>query len=143
MRDFYRADQGEEETIPSFATRMEGLLSQIRDRFPNQLPLQEEQRLLRDCLFHGSRKNITDSIKYCSPNASIDYSPLSWEPLLSPKVKKGQQGQGATKTNKPSQCWQCGEVKHLKRDCPTLKGEGLFQGGMHEQPSGTEKAFPK
>ena len=31
MRDFYQADQGEEETIPSFATRIEGLLSQSRD----------------------------------------------------------------------------------------------------------------
>ena len=27
MRDFYRADQGEDETIPSFATCIEGLLS--------------------------------------------------------------------------------------------------------------------
>ena len=27
MRDFYRADKGEDETIPSFATRIEGLLS--------------------------------------------------------------------------------------------------------------------
>ena len=41
MRDFYRADQGENETIPSFATRIDGLLSQIRDSFPNQLPYQE------------------------------------------------------------------------------------------------------
>ena len=39
MRDFYRADQGEDETISSFATHIEGLLSPIRDRFPNQLPL--------------------------------------------------------------------------------------------------------
>ena len=54
MTDFYRADQGEDETIPSFATHSEGLLSQSRDRFPNQLPLQEEQKLLKDCLFHGS-----------------------------------------------------------------------------------------
>ena len=29
MQDFYCADQGEEESIPSFATRVEGLLSQI------------------------------------------------------------------------------------------------------------------
>ena len=58
MRDFYRADQGEDETIPSFATRIEGLLSQIRDRFPNQLPHQEEQRLLKDHMFHRSRKSI-------------------------------------------------------------------------------------
>ena len=56
MRDFYRADQGEDESIPSYATRIEGLLSQIRDKFPDKLPLQEEQRLLKDHLFHGSRK---------------------------------------------------------------------------------------
>ena len=41
MRDFYQADQGEEETIPSFATWIEGLLSKIRDRFQDQLPHQE------------------------------------------------------------------------------------------------------
>ena len=73
MRDFYRADQGEDESIPSYATRIEGLLSQIRDKFPDQLPLQEEQRLLKDCLFHGSRKGIRDSLKYCFADASIDY----------------------------------------------------------------------
>ena len=37
MRDFYHVDQGEEESIPSFATRMEGLLSQIRDKFPGKV----------------------------------------------------------------------------------------------------------
>ena len=41
MWDFYHADQGEEETIPSSATQIEGLLSQIMDRFPDQLPHQE------------------------------------------------------------------------------------------------------
>ena len=39
MGDFYRADQGEEETVTSFATRIEGLLSHVRDKFPNQIPL--------------------------------------------------------------------------------------------------------
>ena len=73
MRGFYRADQGEDETIPSFATCIEGLLSQIRDRFPNQLLLQEEQRLLKDHLFHGSQKNIRDSLKYCFADALVDY----------------------------------------------------------------------
>ena len=73
MRDFYRTDQGEDETIPFYATRIEGLLSQIRDKFPDKLPLQEEQSLLKDCLFHGSRKSIRDSWKYCFADASIDY----------------------------------------------------------------------
>ena len=53
------------------------------------------------------------------------------QPGATPQLrgKQPQQGQGTTKTNKPSQCWQCGEVGHLKRDCPSLKGKGLFQGG--------------
>ena len=37
MWDFYHADQGEEESIPSFATRVEGLLSQIWDKFLDKL----------------------------------------------------------------------------------------------------------
>ena len=36
MRDFYRADQGTEESIPSFATQVEGLLSQIHDKYPDE-----------------------------------------------------------------------------------------------------------
>ena len=55
MRDFYRTDQGEEESIPSFATWVEGLLSQICDKFPEKLTHSEEQRLLKDCLFHGCK----------------------------------------------------------------------------------------
>ena len=44
--------------MPSYATRIEGLLSQIRDKFPDKLPLQEEQRLLKDHLFHGAGKAL-------------------------------------------------------------------------------------
>ena len=43
-----------------------------------------------------------------------------------PKARSPQQEQGVVKANK---CWQCGGVGHLKHDCPTLKGKGLFQGG--------------
>ena len=53
MGDFYRADQGEDETVTSFATRIEGLLSHVGDKFPNQIPLAKEQELLKDRLFHG------------------------------------------------------------------------------------------
>ena len=242
----YRANQGEDETIPSFATRIDRLLSWIRDRFSNQLPHQEEQRILKDHLFHGSRKSIRDSVKYCLADASVDYmhfleecrkseeegkagqaeaaskmkaaaatvpptkqdelvkqlnhqwhqihafvgaskkfsvthkgcttllqcgqdreillwerglwekdprhraegtlgkraSLLSQEPLPSQQFRSLQQEQGATKSYKPYQRWQCEGVGDLKWGCPTLKGIGMFQGGMLKQPSRTEKAFP-
>ena len=44
MQDFYHADQGEEESIPSFATRVEGLLSQICDKFPEKLTPPQRNR---------------------------------------------------------------------------------------------------
>ena len=56
MGDFYCAEQGEEETVTSFATCIEGLLSYVRDKFPHQIPLAREQQLLKDRLFHGGDK---------------------------------------------------------------------------------------
>ena len=73
MWDFYRADHGEEESIPSFATWVEGLLSQIHDKFPEKLTPPEEQRLLKDHLFHRCKKSIWDSVKYCFADPCIDY----------------------------------------------------------------------
>ena len=73
MRDFYRADQKEEESIHSFATRMEGLLFQIRDKFPEKFTHSEEQKLLKDRLFHQCRKTVRDSVKYCFSDPQVDY----------------------------------------------------------------------
>ena len=36
MGGFYHANQGEEETVTSFATCIEGLLSYVRDKYPQQ-----------------------------------------------------------------------------------------------------------
>ena len=73
MGDFYCADQGEDGTVTSFATCIEGLLSYVRDKFPNQIPLTKEQELLRDRLFYGCQKSIRDSVKYRHANPSVDY----------------------------------------------------------------------
>ena len=73
MWDFYCADQGEKESIPSFATWVERLLSQIHDKFPEKLTHPEEPRLLKEHLFHGCKKSIWDSVKYCFADPHIDY----------------------------------------------------------------------
>ena len=71
MRDFYKADQEEEESVTSYATWVEGLLSEIRDKFPDQIPLEKEQELLKDRLFHGIHTSIWDSVKYCHADAKV------------------------------------------------------------------------
>ena len=64
---------GGDETVTSFATCIEGLLSYVRDKFPNQIPLAKEQQLLKDRLFHGCQKGIRDSVKYRHTYSTVDY----------------------------------------------------------------------
>ena len=73
MKDFYRADQGKEKSVTSYAIWVGGLLSQKRDKFPDQISLEKEQELLKDRLFHGSHKSIWDSVKYHHGDAKVDY----------------------------------------------------------------------
>ena len=73
MGDFYRASQGEEESVISFATHIEGLLSNVRDKYPQQIPQAKEQQLLKDRLFYGCQKGIRDSVKYRHADITVDY----------------------------------------------------------------------
>ena len=253
MGDFYCASQGEEESVTSFATCIEGLLSNVRDKYPQQIPQVKEQQLLKDRLFHGCQKGIRDSAKYRHADTTVNYmtfleecrkaededgvgkprpkgkvkvaaattstpSPSTYNDAFSRQLRKQQQQfdtlmskvqamvttlqshnaqaastfkkggpsiglrskgrmpfpstggrgvpggggpppqnrwrgqpqpqgpnsqqtlphpqqeQGNSKTYTESQCWQCGEMGHLKISCPLLKGKGLLQGGMLEQP---------
>ena len=55
---------------------------------------------------------------------SRDRGPLRTTPQ--PRARDPQVTQGAGPTYK---CWQCGKLGHIKRECPTLKEQGLFQKG--------------
>ena len=131
MRDFYRADQGEDETIPSYATRIEGLLSQIRDKFPDKLPLQEEERLFKDHLFHGSRKSIRDSLKYCFADTSIDYMQFLEECRKSEEEGKAGQARALVKSKSkssssyitPQRRWVSKQLKYQQHQTDALVGQ--------------------
>ena len=51
--------------------------------------------------------------------------PRQAHPRTTPQPRaRDSQGAGPT-----IRCWQCGEMGHYRRECPTLKGEGLFKQG--------------
>ena len=56
--------QGNNEKVPSFATRLEEILNQIRLQCPRRMMDLEVQQHLKDCLFHRVRKHIPDSVQY-------------------------------------------------------------------------------
>ena len=48
-------------------------MSQIKDKFSDQIDVQKEKELLKDGLFHGSHKSIWNSVKYHHADAKVDY----------------------------------------------------------------------
>ena len=64
MQNFYTVSQGNNEKVPSFAMRLEGILNQIQLQCPGRMTDLETQQHLKDCLFHGIRKHICDSVWY-------------------------------------------------------------------------------
>ena len=76
MQDFYKVTQSNHKKVPSFATRLEGTLNQIWLQYPRSIMDSELQQHLKDCLFHGVCKHISNSIWYLYSNPRTTYSQL-------------------------------------------------------------------
>ena len=68
MQNIYKVTQGNHRKVPSFATRLEGTINQIRLLYPRRITGWEVQQHLRDHLFHAVCIHIRDSIRYLYSN---------------------------------------------------------------------------
>ena len=75
MQNFYKISQGNEK-VPSFVTRLEGTLNQIRIKCPGRIADHEVSSHLKDRLFHGVKKHVRDSMRYLYSNPQTTYSEL-------------------------------------------------------------------
>ena len=76
MQNFYKILQGGNEKVPSFMTRLEGTLNQIRIKCPGRIANHEVPWHLKEQLFHRVKKHIRDSIRYLYSNPQTTYSKL-------------------------------------------------------------------
>ena len=76
IQNFYKVTQGNHEKVPSFPTRLEGTLNQIRLQCPGRMMDLEVQQHLKDFLFHGVYKHIQDSIRYLYSTPGTSYLQL-------------------------------------------------------------------
>ena len=76
MQNFYKITHGNNEKVPSFATRLEGTLNQIQLQCHRWMTAMEVQQHLKDYLFHGVHKHIHDSISYLYSAPDTSYSQL-------------------------------------------------------------------
>ena len=76
MQNFYKVTQGNHEKVPSFTTRLEGTLKQIRLQCPGRVTDLEVKQHLKGHLFLGVHKHNRDSIRYLYSNPGTTYSQL-------------------------------------------------------------------
>ena len=76
MQNFYKITQGGSEKVPSFATRLEGTLNQIRIRCPRRIANCKVPWHLKEQLFHRVKKLVRDSIRYLYGNPQTTYPEL-------------------------------------------------------------------
>ena len=62
--------------MPSFMTRLEGTLNQIRIKCPRRIADHEVPWHLKERLFHRVKKHIRDSVRYLYSNPQTTYSEL-------------------------------------------------------------------
>ena len=117
MQNFYKVTQGNHEKLPSFATRLEGTLLQIRLQCPGRIANQEVLQHLKDCLFHG----------VCKPLIPNSWSlPAKWRAKTKKPVTRwgnaqgSKDSQGDTSNRKdPSslQWFRCQGWGHMAQEC--------------------------
>ena len=76
MQNFYKITQENNEKVPSFTTRLEGTLNQIRLRCPGQITDCDVPWHLKKWLFHGVHKYVRGLIRYLYGNSKTTYSEL-------------------------------------------------------------------
>ena len=74
-QNFYKISQGNEK-VPSFVTRLDGTLNQIRIKCPDRIANHEVSSHLKDRLFHGVKKHVRGSMRYLYSNPQTTYSEL-------------------------------------------------------------------
>ena len=79
--------------------------------------------------FHSNGRKGVPGGRGPPPHGRWRGQPQPQRPNSQPNITQPQQEQGNIKTYIDNQCWQCGEMGHLKSSCQMLKGKGLFQGG--------------
>ena len=76
MQNYYKISMDPKELVQAYVTRMEGVLNQIRTKFPHMLGDKDMETHLRDSLFYGIIKALQDSIHHLYDNDKITYGEL-------------------------------------------------------------------
>ena len=86
QQEFYQMTQQKGENIHQFGGRLKAKFKKLKEKIPGQY----DEKILKDCLFHGMHQNLHDSIQFCYKQEETMYAKLFSETLDVEKEKKAR-----------------------------------------------------
>ena len=76
FKAFYQLKQECNEKVHVFSIRLRDMLTQLSIRFPDGVPKEDHDKILKDCFFYGIRSDIRNSIHHLYDDDTVTFSQL-------------------------------------------------------------------
>ena len=76
FKDFYQLKQEHNEKVQVFPIRLRDMLTWLCIRFPDRVPKEDHDKMLKDHFFYGIRSDICNSIHHLYDDETVTFSQL-------------------------------------------------------------------
>ena len=76
FKDFYQLKQEKNEKVQIFSIWLRDMLTKLLIRFPDRVPKEDHDKILKDRFFYGIRSELRNSIRHLYDSESITFSQL-------------------------------------------------------------------
>ena len=76
FNDFYQLKQERNERVQIFSIQLRDMLTKLSIRFPDRVPKEDHDKILKDQFFYGIKAELQNSIRHLYDNESVNFSQL-------------------------------------------------------------------
>ena len=76
FKDFYQLKQEKNEKVQIFSIRLRDMLTKLSLQFPDRVPKEDHDKILKDRFFYGIKPELRNSIRHLYDNDSVTFSQL-------------------------------------------------------------------
>ena len=76
FKDFYQLRQEKNEKVQIFSIRLRDMLTKLSIWFPDRVPKEDHDKILKDWFFYGIKSELWNSIRHLYDDESITFSQL-------------------------------------------------------------------
>ena len=76
FKDFYQLKQEKNEKVQIFSIRLRDMLTKLSLRFPDRVPKEDHDKILKDRFFYGNKSELRNSIRHLYDNDSVTFLQL-------------------------------------------------------------------